>query len=167
VVDQMDPERLPKVLTGSVIGLGVPAAGFLYVAGHPDLGRGVVSGIALSTVYLLALRRYVGAFVGRATGRKVGLLDRLILRAGSIGRYGLVGAGFSAVARAHPVVNLWAAILAFFLFRLLLGAYQVLVWFRARREPLPPPLPPEGDEDRFTSRERWRIGRRRSRRQGR
>ncbi|MEB3238554.1 MAG: hypothetical protein VKO64_13155 [Candidatus Sericytochromatia bacterium] len=163
----MDPRRLPLILTGSVIGLGVPAAGFLFVSGHPDWGRGVMSGIALSSVYLLVLRRYVGAFVGRALGQRVGPLDRVILRAGSIGRYGLVGAGFSAVARAHPAINLWATILAFFLFRLLLGIYQISVWFRARREPLPPPLPPEEGEDRFTSRERWRVGRRRSWRQGR
>ena len=167
MVDQMDPDRLWLVLAGSVIGLGFPTAGLLFLSGHPSWGRGVVAGALLSAAYLTVLRRYVQAFVRSRLGQAVGFGDLLILRAGAIGRYGLVGAGFSAVARAHPVIDLWAAIVAFFSFRVLLGAYQVLVWFRARREPPPPPLPPEDGEIRFASRERWRIGRRRSWRQGR
>ncbi|MEB3299439.1 MAG: hypothetical protein VKO21_08145 [Candidatus Sericytochromatia bacterium] len=163
----MDPDRSWLVLASSVVGLGVVVVGALFLFGPASWGRGAGVGFLISLVYLSMLRRHVRAFVHGQLGRSVSRLDRLILRTGMVGRYGVVGVGFAAVARSHPEVDLRSSILAFFSFRLVLGVHEVVVALKARRAPRPPALEREEGDERFLSRERWSFGRRKGWREGR
>jgi hypothetical protein len=159
-------QRLAAVLSVAMVLLGGVIALSAWVLGKPGIARGALAGAALAAVYLAVLWRYVKAFVAAAKGEQLSVLDRLALRAGMPGRLLIAGSALVAVARNHPWIDLWAAILTFLSYRLVLGAYEIQVLIKARKEPLPPPLDWD-PEDRFATREKRDIGRRRSRDQSR
>ncbi len=147
--------------------LGVVVGSAAWFLGFPGVARGAAAGAALGVAYLTILWRYVRAFVASARGERPRPLDLIFLRGGMAGRLLLAGAVLAAIAQRHPWINLWAAILTFLSYRLLMGAYEIWVLVKARREPIPPPLGWQDDDDRFDTREKRDIGRRRSRHQGR
>ncbi len=147
--------------------LGAVASGIAWFLGYPGIAWGTAAGAALAAAYLGILWRYVKAFVASAKGERISLLDRFFLRGGMAGRLLLVGLVLGTIAKHHPRINLWAAILSFLSYRLVMGAYEIWVLVKSRREPYPPPLEWAQDEDRFQAREKRDIGRRRSRHQGR
>ncbi|MBM3266478.1 MAG: hypothetical protein FJZ01_02420 [Candidatus Sericytochromatia bacterium] len=147
--------------------LGVATGFAAWLLGFPGVARGAVAGAALAAIYLAVLWRYVRAFVAQARGERPRLLDLVILRGGMGGRLLMAGGVLALIARNHPWINLWAAILTFLSYRVLMGLYEIWVLVRARREPIPPPLGWRDDDDRFDTREKRDIGRRRSRHQGR
>ena len=159
-------QRLAAALSVAMVLLGAVIALSAWILGYPGVARGALAGAALAAVYLAALWRYVKAFVAAAKGDRLTLVDRLALRAGMPGRLLLAGSALVAVARNHPWIDLWAAILTFLSYRLILGAYEVWVLIKARKEPLSPPLDWD-PEDRFATREKRDIGRRRRRDQSR
>lgn len=160
-------ERLAAVLVTAMVLLGAVVGSIAWILGYPGIARGAAAGAVLAAVYLAVLWRYVTAFVAAARGERVSLLDRLALRGGMAGRLLLVGLVLGTVAKQHPQINLWAAILTFLSYRVVMGAYEIWVLVKSRKEPVPPPLGWDTDEDRFQAREKRDIGRRRTRHQGR
>lgn len=160
-------ERLATVFMTAMVLLGAAVSSAAWISGYPGVARGAAAGAVLAAAYLGILWRYVKAFVAAAKGERVGLLDRLVLRGGMAGRLLLVGFVLGTIAKQHPQINLWAAIITFLSYRVVMGAYEVWVLVKSRTEPVPPPLGWDTDEDRFQAREKRDIGRRRSRHQGR
>ena len=160
-------QRLAATLSVAMVLLGGIAAIIAWGLGYPGVARGSVAGAALAAAYLGILWRYVTAFVAAAKGDRLTLVDRFALRAGMPGRLLLAGAVLAAIAQRHPWIDLWAAIIAFLSYRMALGAYEIWALVKARKEPLAPPLGWEEGQDRFQSREKRDIGRRRSRDQSR
>ena len=160
-------ERLAAVLATAMVLLGAVVGSVAWILGYPGVARGAAAGAVLAAAYLAILWRYVKAFVASAKGERPGMLDRIALRAGMAGRLLLAGLVLGAIAKHHPQTNLWAAILTFLSYRVVLGAYEIWVLVISRKEPIPPPLGWESDEDRFETRKKRDIGRRRSRHQGR
>ncbi|MBI6545905.1 MAG: hypothetical protein HY692_03865 [Cyanobacteria bacterium NC_groundwater_1444_Ag_S-0.65um_54_12] len=162
----MSDERLFVVLVAAMAGLGLTIAAVAVLAGYPAVARGAVAGASLALVYLSVLRRFVRAFVMRARGEQVGLLNRLVLQSGMPGRLLLAAAGLILLARNHPWVNLWSAIITFLSYRVVVGVYEIVVILVGRQEPVPPGIG-WSEESVFLTRERLNIGRRRRWRQGR
>lgn len=160
-------ERLASVLVAATVLLGGVAGSIAWILGYPGVARGAAAGAVLAAAYLGILWRYVTAFVAAAKGERVSLFGRIVLRGGMAGRLLLAGVALGTIARNHPQINFWAAILTFLSYRVVMGVYEIWVLVKSRTEPVPPPLGWGPDEDRFQTREKRNIGRRRTRHQGR
>lgn len=160
-------EQLPSALIAVMAASGALGAIVAAFLGHLAVARGIAVGAGLAVVYLAVLWRYVRAFVARAGGQLVGPGDRIILHGGLLGRLILAGVVLYWVTQNQPWINLWAAIAAFLSYRVLLAAHQFRVILSGRKEPRPPAIGWDSQEDRFTSREKSSIGRTRRWRKGR
>lgn len=160
-------ERLPAALVAAMVAIGTLVAIVAMALGHASVARGAVAGAGLGAVYLIGVRRFVRAFFARSRGERLGPMDQVMLSVGMSGRLMLAAGWLAAVAKSHPYVDLWTTFLVFLSYRLLLGAYEIHALVLARKEPPPPPLGWESEEDTFIAREGRDLGRRRSRRQSR
>lgn len=153
---------LPSKIMLAMATLGTLIALVAWVLNQTPIARGALAGTLLGVAYLAILWRTVRAFLARAQGVVVTPLDRVALGGGMFGRLLLVGLFLAVIARHHPHIDLWAAILTFFLYRILLGVNQAIMAIGAKWEPIPSkPGPQKASRVRF--RENHTIGRRRSR----
>ena len=128
-------ERLPAKLTRAMALIGALGATAAAISGHPAVARGIAIGVGLAIVYLIALWRFVRAYLARAQGQRVDLGARLILMGGLPGRLLMAGLVLYWVARQQPWINFWAAIGGFLSYRVLLAVHPLTRGDTGRPQP--------------------------------
>lgn len=113
-------EEFPFRLVGWTFLTVLLAGGTTWLVAGTPIGLGVLWGGLAGVGYLALLARWSRAFVARAKGERLGLLDRFVLLGGRAVRMGWVALALIAAMRSPVPVNLAALIGGFLVYRILL-----------------------------------------------
>ncbi len=127
-------EAFPRRLVGATFLSVLLAGGIAWLLADASVALGVVWGGLAGVVYLALLARWSGAFVVRAKGERLGLLDRFVLLGGRAVRMGWVALAFIAAMKSSVPVNLVAWIGGFLVYRILLFGVMAYQAYRSATE---------------------------------
>jgi hypothetical protein len=113
-------EEFPRRLVGATFLTMLLAGGVAWLLADASVARGLWWGGFVGGVYLALLAIWSRAFVVRAKGERLGLLERVVLLGGRAARMGWVALALIAGMKSPVPVNLGAMIGGFLIYRVLL-----------------------------------------------
>ncbi|GEM_PF-2180197 len=127
-------DKFPQRLVGATFLTTLLAGGLTWWLADLPAALGVWWGGFAGMLYLALLARWSWAFVVRAKGERLGLLDRYVLLGGRAARMGWVALAFIAGMKSSVPVNLVAMIGGFLIYRVLLFGVMGYQAFRSATE---------------------------------
>lgn len=124
----------PRYLVGATFLTVLLAGGVAWLLADPSVALGIVWGGVTGGVYLGLLALWSRAFVVRATGERLALLERLVLLGGRALRMGWVALALIAGMKSSIPVNLGAMIGGFLIYRVLLFGVMGYQAYRSATE---------------------------------